>query len=411
VSHGPGDILSLIRTNGAVTRADIQDVTGLSRMTVAQRVDKLLELGLVVEQGVGNATGGRRPRYLMFNDAQAYFVAVTVETRHARAAVTDLAGRILASKSTEVTVANGPQDTLQRIESLIYDLLTQFEQSRDKKPKGSDAEPIEATDKKKHTADAPNTTETVIAGIGISVPGPVNPRTGRLTQPPLMPGWDNWPIAETISDTFHTPVLVINDADAEAVGESSPKDAGEALCYVKVSTGIGMGIVLDGAVYSGATGGAGDIGHVRIAGHDDALCQCGAYGCLAAVASGRIVARELRDLGHDASSGHDVNALLERGDPAATDAVRVAGRTIGRVLATLVCLFNPSVLVLGGDLASPALLSGVQETIYPLSLPRATQHLDIRLSTLGYDAGIVGLARLLLNQEYAAEAVNRRLDD
>jgi predicted NBD/HSP70 family sugar kinase len=121
------------------------------------------------------------------------------------------------------------------------------------------------------------------------------------------------------------------------------------------------------------------------------------------------VARELRTLGHDATSGRDVRDLLDRGDADATEATRAAGRTIGEVLATVVSLLNPSTLVLGGDLASTALLAGVRETIYPRSQARATRHLDMRVALLGEDAGVAGLTRLLVEREFAAEAVNRRL--
>lgn len=371
-------MLALIRGGQAATRGDILDLTGLSRMTVAQRVDRLLATGLVVESGTDRATGGRRPRRLVFNDAHSHLVTVTVATRHTRAAVTDLAGRVLARGSVDVAVTDGPEHTLARVTACVADLLAEA---------GS----------------------TVVSGVGISVPGPIDPATGRPSQPPILPGWDGYPIAERLQEAVDAPVLVANDADAEAVGEHTAGPSTPSLCYVKVSTGIGVGIVLDGAVYPGADGGAGDIGHVKIAGHEDAPCQCGAHGCLAAVASGRAVARDLRALGHDTASGRDVHLLLEQGDADAAEATRAAGRTIGRVLATVVCLLNPSALVLGGDLASTALLSGVRETIYPLSLPRATRNLDMRLASLGEDAGVAGLARMLVDREFSAEAVNRRL--
>ncbi len=370
-------MLAMIRSGQAATRGDVLELTGLSRMTVAQRVDRLLSAGLVVESGTDRATGGRRPRRLVFNDEHAHLAAVTVATRHTRAAVTDLAGRVLARGEVDVAVADGPEHTLDRVRGLVGDLLGEAG-------------------------------VRTLAGVGISVPGPVDPATGRPSQPPIMPGWDGFPVADVLGDAFGAPVLVANDADAEAVGEHAAGARTPSLCYVKVSTGIGVGVVLDGAVYPGADGGAGDIGHVKIAGHDDAPCQCGSHGCLAAVASGRAVARELRALGHATASGRDVRTLLERGDADAAEATRAAGRTIGRVLATVVCLLNPSALVLGGDLASTALLSGVRETVYPLTLPRATRHLDMRLAALGEDAGVVGLARMLVDREYSAEAVNRR---
>lgn len=369
-------MLALIRSGEAQTRGDVLEATGLSRMTVAQRVDRLLAAGLVVESGSDRATGGRRPRRLVFHEGHSALVTATVATRHVRTAVTDLAGRVLARGAADVAVADGPGRVLDTVVASARALV------RD--------------------AGAP-----ALSGVGISVPGPVDPVTGRPSEPPLMPGWDGYPVAERLQDELGAPVLVANDADAEAVGEHAAGPATPSLCYVKVSTGIGVGIVLHGAVYPGADGGAGDLGHVKVAGQD-ALCQCGARGCLAAVASGRAVAAALRDRGHDTTSGRDVRALLERGDADATAATRAAGRTVGQVLATVVSLLNPGVLVLGGDLASTALLAGVRETVYPLSLPRATRHLDMRLAALGEDAGVAGLSRMLVDREFAAEAVNRR---
>lgn len=225
-----------------------------------------------------------------------------------------------------------------------------------------------------------------------------------------MPGWDAYPIPDHLGDGFGVPVLVANDADAAAVGEQTAGfPDSRALCLVKVSTGIGTGIVIDGQVYRGVDGGSGDIGHVRLAHHRDALCQCGARGCLAAVASGRAVARELTELGRPASSGEDVGALLLQGDVEAGRLTQQAGRTIGEVMATVVCLLNPGVVLITGALASTSLLTGIRETLYPLSLPRATRHLTLQLGCLGEDAAIVGLTRLLVDREFSPAAINARL--
>ncbi len=154
-------------------------------------------------------------------------------------------------------------------------------------------------------------------------------------------------------------MLTANDADAAALGEyAAGHDGLRALCLVKVSTGIGTGIVIDGRLYTGADGGAGDIGHVRVSPRSDALCQCGMQGCLAAVASGRAVAAELTEQGYPASSGHEVRELLRAGNADAARLTQQAGRRIGEVMATVVCLLNPEVLLIGGDLASAPLLAG-----------------------------------------------------
>jgi predicted NBD/HSP70 family sugar kinase len=374
-------VLELIRHGHARTRGEVLDATGLSRMTVAQRIDALLAAGLLVEGHLGSATGGRRPRSLGFNAAHGRVVAASVDTTHTRVALTDLDGHLLADRDVEVAVASGPARTLDALAEAALALLDE--------------------------AGGP----TGVCGVGVSVPGPVDPDTGRPSQPPIMPGWDGYPIADHVAAALPgIPVLTANDADAAAVGEHAAGHAGtRALCLVKVSTGIGTGIVIDGRPYRGADGGAGDIGHVRLRSHADALCMCGAHGCLAAVASGRAVARSLTALGIPAESGRDVRALLAAGSPEAARLTQDAGRLVGEVMATVVSVLNPQVVVVGGALASAPLIAGIRETLYTLSLPRATRHLALQLGRLGEDAPVVGLARLVVEDRFSAAAVNARL--
>ncbi|MBZ6371561.1 MAG: ROK family transcriptional regulator [Microbacterium hominis] len=377
---GPGDVLELIRDRQALTRSEVLELTGLSRMTVSTRIDALLDAGLIVEKGTERETGGRPSRRLTFNDAHATMIAATVDTTHTSVALTDLAGRILAADRIEVAVADGPDRTLNEIAAHARDLIQRTD--------GVDR----------------------VGGIGISVPGPVDPDTGRPSQPPIMPGWDAYPIPEHLNDALGVPVLVANDADAAALGEQrSAHPNSRSLCFIKVSSGIGGGIVLGGQVYRGTDGGAGDIGHIKIVGRSDMLCQCGAYGCLAAVASGRAIARALTDLGKPATSESDVGEYLAAGDTDAARLTQDAGRVIGEVVATVVSLLNPAEVVLGGRLASAPLLAGVRETLYLRSLPRATRHLTISQSTLGEHAATVGLAALVVDREYSADAVNAAL--
>jgi predicted NBD/HSP70 family sugar kinase len=382
VPTGPGDILDLIRHGRATTRGDVLEQTGLSRMTVAQRLDALLAAGMIVEGQTGEATGGRRRRSLVFNSAQSWVLVAAVDTTHTRIAVTDLAGRVLGETELDVPVERGPSEVLDRIATAMDTLL------------------------RKH-----DLTPQDLCGAGLSLPGPVDPESGRPSQPPILPGWDAYPVAEHLQATLPgVPVLTANDADAAALGEyaAGGSDA-RSLVLVKVSTGIGTGIVIDGRSYTGADGGAGDIGHVRVSPRSEARCQCGMQGCLAAVASGRAVAAELTELGTPAASAREVRDLLRAGNADAARLAQAAGRRIGEVMATVVCLLNPEVVLIGGGLASAPLLAGIRETLYRLALPRATRHLDLRLGTLGEDAAVVGLTRLVVDHEFAPEAVNAKL--
>ena len=320
---GPGDVLELIRSGRVRTRGDIQEETGMSRMTVAQRVDALLRAELICEAGTARPSGGRRPTDLAFNLQHSCTLSAAVETRSSRVALTDLNGAILADEHLDIAVDDGPEKVLHAITEAGHRLL-----KRTKTPMSK------------------------VSGVGISIPGPVDPGTLRPSQPPIMPGWDAYPIVERIQEEFPVPVLVENDADAMAVGEYSAGFAGTtSLCLVKVSTGIGTGLVIDGRVYQGVDGGAGDIGHVRHPAFAELQCQCGSFGCLAAGASGGAVARKLTELGSPASSGRDVRQQLLAGHVDTMRLTHEAGRRLGEVMATVVCLLNPAVLLIAGDLA------------------------------------------------------------
>ncbi|MEJ7629231.1 MAG: ROK family protein [Nocardioidaceae bacterium] len=380
--HGPGDVLSLIRHGRANTRGDVLEITGLSRVTIAQRLDALLAAGMIAEGDTTEATGGRRRRSLVFNTSQSRALVAAVDTTHARIAVTDLGGAVLAQDEIDAPVEEGPSQVLDQISAAMAALLER-----------SGLRPSD------------------LGGAGVSLPGPIDHVSGRPSQPPILPGWDGYPVADHLQAGLPgVPVLTANDADAAALGEYAVGYAhATSMCLVKVSTGIGTGIVINGRSYTGADGGAGDIGHVRVSSRSDALCQCGGHGCLAALASGRAVAGELTALGVPATSGREVRQLLRAGNADAARLTQQAGRRIGEVMATVVCVLNPEVVLIGGDLASAPLLAGIRETLYRLSLPRATRHMTLQLGSLGEDAAVVGLTRLVVDREFSAEAVNLKL--
>ncbi|MFD5799424.1 ROK family protein [Streptomyces diastatochromogenes] len=384
-----GDLLELVRSGRAVTRGALQQVTGLSRATVGQRLDRLFRAGWLREGAGGpvdSPLGGRPSITLEFDDSHAIVLAADLDTRHARAAVLTLTGEILAEHSGTLVVEDGPEVVLGELGRWFAELLT----------------------KAGHLAEE-------VCGIGLAVPGPVDSETGRVVQPPIMPGWDGYDIRGRLSRAFteHTgapavPVLVDNDANLMAYGEQRTGHPGcSAFVLVKVSTGIGAGVVVDGSIFRGVDGGAGDIGHIRVGA--EALCRCGSYGCLAAVASGGAVARRLAESGVPAASGSDVRDLLASGHPEAAALAREAGRRVGDVLATVVTLLNPGVLMIAGDLAGTPFLTGVRELLYQRALPRSTAHLDVVTSRLGERAGLLGAGALVVEHLYAPERVEERL--
>ncbi|WP_405520804.1 ROK family protein [Streptomyces canus] len=388
---GAGDLLELVRSGRAVTRGALQQATGLSRATVGQRLDRLFRAGWLREGAGGpvdSPLGGRPSITLEFDDDHAVVLAADLETRHARACVLSLSGEILAEHSGTLVIEDGPDAVLGELGRWFAELL----------------------EKAGHRAEE-------VCGIGLAVPGPVDLESGRVVQPPIMPGWDGYDIRGRLSGAFteHTgtgpvPVLVDNDANLMAYGEqrTAYPDC-SAFVLVKVSTGIGAGVVVDGSVYRGIDGGAGDLGHIRVPAGAEALCRCGSYGCLAAVASGGAVARRLAATGVPAASGSDVRDLLASGHPEAAALAREAGRQVGDVLATVVTLLNPGVLMIAGDLAGTPFLTGVRELLYQRALPRSTARLEVVTSRLGERAGLIGAGALVVEHLYAPERIEERL--
>jgi predicted NBD/HSP70 family sugar kinase len=384
-----GDLLELVRSGRATTRGALQQATGLSRATVGQRLDRLFRAGWLREGAGGpvdSPLGGRPSITLEFDDEHAVVLAADLDTRHARAAVLSLTGEILAEHAGTLVIEDGPDAVLGELGRWFAELLEKAGQRME-----------------------------TVCGIGLAVPGPVDSETGRVVQPPIMPGWDGYDIRGRLARAFteHTgagpvPVLVDNDANLMAYGEQRTGHPGcSAFVLVKVSTGIGAGVVVGGSIYRGIDGGAGDIGHIRVGA--EALCRCGSYGCLAAVASGGAVARRLVEAGVPAASGSDVRDLLAAGHPEAVGLAREAGRQVGDVLATVVTLLNPGVLMIAGDLAGTPFVTGVRELLYQRALPRSTAHLEVITSRLGERAGLVGAGALVVEYLYAPERVEERL--
>ncbi|MFE9834660.1 ROK family protein [Streptomyces sp. NPDC005551] len=389
-----GELLQLVRSGRATTRGALQQATGLSRATVGQRLDRLFRAGWLREGAggpVGSPLGGRPSITLEFDDTHAVVLAADLDTRHARVAVLTLGGEILAEHTGVLVLGDGPDVVLGELGRRFAELL-----------------------------DRAGRHAGTVCGIGLAVPGPVDSETGLVVQPPIMPGWDGYDLRGRLGRAFaehagadggaRVPVLVENDANLMAYGEQR---AGypdcSAFALVKVSTGIGAGVVVGGAIYRGVDGGAGDIGHIRVPQGADALCRCGSYGCLAALASGGAVARRLTEAGVPAASGSDVRELLAAGHPEAVTLAREAGRHVGDVLATVVTLLNPGVLMIAGDLAGTHFLTGVRELLYQRALPRSTARLQVVTSRLGDRAALVGAGALVVEHLYAPERAEERL--
>ncbi len=392
-------VLDEIRLGRSRSRTDLIERTGLGRAIVAGRVAELVERGLVAEGDLGPSTGGRPPRQLTFRGEAGYFLVADLGATSTDVAITTLDGRILSHYDEPAVIEAGPEVGLGRVDELFDQLV--------------------AT-----TRGVPGR----LWGIGIAVPGPVEFATGRPISPPIMPGWDGYPIRERFTNRFSSPVWVDNDVNVLALGEwrSGVAAGHDDVVVVKIGTGIGAGIIADGRLHRGAQGSAGDVGHIQVVEDPSIVCRCGNVGCLEALAGGGALGQAGERAAREGRSARLAMALEQRGRVTAEDVARAAssgdstavallqqaGRHIGGMLASIVNFFNPSLIVVGGGVAnSPDLLLGsIRETVHRRSLPLATRDLLIQRSSLGGLAGVIGASAMVVDQLFARDVIGRWIE-
>ena len=378
-TNSPGALLDLIRQGTASTRAELVDATGMARSTVSQRIDDLLGSRLLVEVGGAPSTGGRPPTLLEFNRNAGVVLVADFGATHSRLAICNLMAEPIDEIAAARDIATGPDATLEWVEAEFRNLLARAGRG-----------------------------DTEVMGIGVGLPGPVEFASGHPVLPPIMPGWDRYDVRGHLSERFGVPTLVDNDVNIMALGEWwAMDDPVDDFVFIKVGTGIGSGLILGGELQRGGDGAAGDIGHIQV-GDPEVICRCGNPGCLEASAGGGALAKALAAAGYDTDVTNDVVALVRSGNHDAIQAVQEAGRLIGRVLASIVNILNPSVIVIGGDLAGAGaeLLARIREVVYRRSTALATRHLSIRATTLGDRAGITGAAAMAIEHVLSPAAVN-----
>jgi predicted NBD/HSP70 family sugar kinase len=375
-ASGAARLVRLLREEGSWTRAQLAQRTGWARSTVAQHLEGLLGSGVVIEAGEASSTGGRPATLLAFNGSAGLVLAACVGETSSHLAIVDLAGEVLASDTGDHLVAIGPVPTLKWLMGRWETLLKRVERDAGQ-----------------------------VWGVGVGLPGPVDSVRGRPINPPIMPGWHDFPVTDWLRDRFDCAVIVDNDANVMARGEHAAfwRDT-DQLIFVKVDTAISAGLIVDGALHRGAQGLAGDIGHIYVSGHDGAACACGNTGCLEAVIGGRAIAARLTEAHLPTVDARHVIEHVRAGDPRAILAVRDAGRVLGYGLAGLVNAFNPGVLVIGGVLAGAGdhLLTGVREIVYRRSPPLATSALKIVRGAADDDVGVAGAAAMAADLALAA---------
>ena len=380
-------VIGAVRRTVETSRPEVTRITGFSRTLVSKYIDTTIELNLLQEGTLGVSTGGRAPRLLKFNaDAGAILIA-ELGASGMSIALSDLSGKLSEIVELECDIGLGPEKVLLKIESAFKKIITK--------------------------------TKKEIWGIGIGLPGPVEFAAGIPMSPPIMPGWDKYPVRERLSEIFNAPVWVDNDVNLMALGEVAKNHEKKynELIYIKIGSGIGAGILTHGRLHRGAQGCAGDIGHIAVAGVADVVCRCGNVGCLEAVAGGIAIARDALSAVENSKSSYlrerlKVNKKIEAsdviegaksGDKWCVDAINAAGQQVGKILATLVNFHNPSLIVLGGGIsnAGDSLLASIRETVFKRSLPLATRDLEIRIGKESDTTGLIGAAEMVISELFS----------
>ncbi|GGQ79797.1 ROK family transcriptional regulator [Couchioplanes azureus] len=372
-------LLRLLREEGPVSRAELGDRLDLTRPRLLAEVERLVAAGYIAEAGMAASRGGRRSTLVELHP-RLRFAAVDLGASSIDIEVTN--GRLepVAAYRESADIRSGPKAILHRVNELLAKARTDGAYER-------------------------------LDGVGIGVPGPVSFRDGVPVSPPIMPGWDRYPVRELLTREHGCPAVVDNDVNIMAIGErhGGVAHSVDDFLFVKIGTGIGCGIHLGGGVYRGVDGCAGDIGHIQVDAHGP-VCSCGNAGCLEALFSGAALARDAlaaarsgespalseRLALHGELGARDVADGAAEGDVTCIRLIRDGGRRLGATLATLVSFANPSMIVIGGGLAQLGhiLLAEIRSVVYRRSLPLATGNLPVVLSELGSRAGVTGAAVL-----------------
>ena len=387
--------LELIRFSGAgIARTDLAEQMGLTRAAVSLIVKELLENKVVQESESRYAPSGRPPIVLEINPNQGLVGAIDMGATHLSIAIAGFTARIQKEVEYPFNIKDGPDACLAQADEKLSELLA--------------SQGLSISD---------------LSAVGIGVPGPVITEAGMVLAPPIMPGWDHFPIRATLEKKWGCHVTLNNDAELGALGEwAYGAGRGEKnLAYIKVGSGVGAGLIVNQQIYGGTTGAAGEIGHLTID-ENGPLCDCGNHGCLEAFAGGHAIAKQGQLL---AKSGKrtllsetpiekitviEVAEAARRGDLHAQEILRRAGKSIGIAIAGLINLLNPGVVIIGGGVAQigDILTTPIREAVRERAMRASEQSVRITTGMLGRRSLLIGAIVQAINVAIhdAAESKN-----
>jgi predicted NBD/HSP70 family sugar kinase len=368
-------VIDALRRRGSASRSDLARLTGLSRTTVTTLVADLHDRGLIVEESSDCAraeTGsrGRRPTFLRLAPSAGAALGIDFGHRRIRVAVADLASTVLAEQTIELDVDSAGGAAMAAASELTDAVLAEAGIER-----------------------------SAVIGAGVGIPGPIDRATGAVASSAILPGWSGVSAGRELERLLGMPVRVDNDANLGALGEVT-YGAGQGLSdviYVRLTSGIGSGLILGGRLHHGANGFAGELGHVQVR-PEGVVCRCGNRGCLETVAAECALLALLRPAHGPGLTRQGMLELVASGDLGARRVFNDAGRALGRVLADLCNHLNPAAILVGGELsvAVGPLLDGIRESVHRYAQPSVADAVEVKPGVLGERAEVLGALALVI---------------
>jgi glucokinase-like ROK family protein len=378
-------ILKELYHSGCKSIPELSKIIHMSTPTITRAIDELIESGYLIEEGIGTSSGGRRPNLFGLNPSARYVLGVDISRYHIRLGLFNFANQPVVPIKEVDEGLEVSKDFMKSLKDSVNDFITET---------GID--------------------KTKLMGIGIALPGLIDLHTG-ISYSYLQ---DEKPAAIQFENIFEYPVFVENDTKVMALGEQAfglAQGKQNVLC-LNIGSGIGLGMILNGQLYKGNSGFSGEFGHIQVD-PDGQLCYCGKIGCLETIASGTTMIKRarkeisdgattvIRTMVEDDFSKITIETVLQaaqRGDQFAIGLLASIGEHLGRGIAVLIHLFNPELIIIGGELtkAENYIVDPIQQNLNKFTIAKIRRDAQIITSSLGQNAGLMGTVAMVMNKVF-----------
>ena len=379
-------IIEYLYKQGPTSNPDIARFTKMSSPTITKLVQELINLGIVIDMGIGESIGGRKPNLFGINPNARYIIGVDIDCRMVKLGIFNLANEAV---SEIVTYFGNVKDKHQ----MFTELFSRLD----------------------HLLEQTNLDKKAFLGIGVSIPGLINSKTGQTYMDLRI---DGKKVEELFSERYDLPTIIDSDSRVMAIGEQAfgyAKNKKDVLC-LNICDGIGLGMILNGTVYRGKSGLAGEFGHINVV-RDGNLCTCGKYGCLETVASGTALIEQAQAgikkgqesliselVNQDIENIHvsDIIEAVNKGDIFAIEIINKLGHFLGEALSSLVHIFNPEMIIIGGKvaLAENYLINPIENTLNKYTISHIKKDTQVVTSTLQEKVKLLGSVAMVMNRVF-----------